>query len=102
MALTHADLDDARAIWTERVGDTFDLDVQIVGEHAPAKMDPDRPLGAVLSAKLSLRMRVYARSHAEGSRIIAGQYIFDERCPYERDALLRSVRALSAHLLNRS
>lgn len=91
MSLTHADLDDARAVWSERVGDHYDLDVQLVGEHAPARMDPDRPLGALLSAKLSLRLII---THQQ-------RVIFDERCPYDRDALLRSIRALSAHLLNR-
>lgn len=91
MTLTHEDLAHAAAVWNERVGDAYDLDVQIVGEHQPATMDPDRPLGAILTAKLSLRLRILGPDGV----------IFDQSCPYDRDALLRSVRALSAHLLER-
>lgn len=82
--LTENDLEHARAIWEERVGDAYDLDVQIVGEHS-AGMDEDRPVGAIVKAKLSLRMIVRA-----GPAVI-----FDEPCPYERGALLASVRAIS-------
>lgn len=88
--LTHDDLADAGAIWQERVGDAYDLDVVIVGEHS-AGMDEDRPVGAILKAKLSVRLLIHGY----------GRVLFDESCPYSRDALLASVRALSAALIDR-
>lgn len=87
--LTHRDLADVRAQWEEWTsGLGFDLDVQVIGAHGPAEMDPDRPLGAVLTAKLSLRLVI--RAH--------GQVIFDEPCPYDGAALRASVKALSREI----
>lgn len=67
--------------WTSGLG--FDLDLQVIGEHGPAEMDPDRPLGAILTANLSLRLVIRAQ----------GQVIFDEPCPYDGAALRASVKA---------
>lgn len=87
--LTHDDLADAAAVWNERVGPDYSLSVGVIGHHFPAEMDPDRALGALLRAEVTLLLTITA-----GETVI-----FERTCPYSREALLESVRALSAVLL---
>lgn len=84
--LLDEDVDAARAHWEEwTTGSGFDLDVTLVGEHQPARMDEDRPLGAILSARLALRLVI------RRGRVV----VFDESCPYDGRALRASVLALA-------
>jgi hypothetical protein len=94
--LTHEDLEHAKAGWEERVGPRYTLSVGVIGHQLPATMDPDRPLGAIVKAKVDLLLTVFALG--EGDQPVV---IFEEACPYDREALMASVRALSAHLLER-
>lgn len=48
-------------------------------------MDPDRPLGAVVTARLSLRLRIHC----------GAVLVFDEACPYDARALRLLVLALA-------
>jgi hypothetical protein len=87
--LTHEDLEHVGALWEEWTsGLGYDLDVQVVGEHC-AGMDPDRPLGAIAVAKLSLRLKIWKVSPP------APTLIFDETCPYDGEVLKADVRALA-------
>lgn len=89
VALSHEDLDAARAQWEEWAGGTgFGLDVVLVGEHGPAEIDMDRPLGAVMRASLSLRLVI-----RHGRTVV-----FDEPCPYDGRALRTCVAALARRL----
>lgn len=95
-SLTHEDLDAARALWQEWVGDGFDLTVIVVGEHEPARMDPDRPLGAIVTAGLSLRIVISMIPTATENGIdVSRAVIFDEACPYDGAALRASVAVLA-------
>ena len=90
-ALTHEDLDHVRAQWEEWTsGLGFDLDVVIIGEHRPAAMDPDRPLGAVVSATRTLQIKVW-----RGKRLV-----FDQPCPCDGEALRASIAVLSRTIAN--
>lgn len=98
--LTHQDLADVKAQWEEWTsGLGYDLDVQVVGEHSEATMDQDRPLGAILTAKLSLRVIIIMNSVGRnGVRVV----MFDETLPYDGGALRASVRALSRTIATRA
>lgn len=91
-ALTEQDLEDARGLWEEwTTGSGFDLDVVILGQQHPARMDPDRPLGAIIEVDLGLRLRV---SH--GNRTV-----FDGECPYDGLALRTVVGHLARTIAER-
>lgn len=84
--LTREDLDAAQAQWEEWTsGLGFDLTVMIVGEHQDAVMDPDRPVGAIVKAGLSLHITIQTD----------GTIVFSERCPYDGHALRASVAVLA-------
>lgn len=87
-SLTQQDIRGARAIWNEWVGDECRLGIEVVGDQQPARMDPDRPLGAVVTARLSLRLRIHR----------GAVLIFDQVCPYDAAALRLSVTALARRI----
>lgn len=84
-AVTEQDLADAGGLWEEWTsGSGFDLDVVIIGDHQPAVMDPDRALGAIITAKLALKLTVRK-----------GDWDLILDCPYDGQALRASIAVLA-------
>lgn len=85
MALSTDDVNAVQALWGEWVADTgFRLELEVRDEELPAEMT-DGALGARLTPSLYLQVRIWHRAIL----------VFDERCPYGREALQASVSALA-------